>query len=68
MRRGNSPMMSSRLPVQYRDKLDQIALWLHETRGLPLSRRTALEYMIETVYHGEFHDEINQDRSDKRTA
>lgn len=60
MRRGDTPMMSSRLSHEYRDKLDQIAEWLHRTRGLPNSRRTAIEYMIDATYHG--GGEFAQDR------
>ena len=58
-------MMSSRLSHEYRDKLDQIAVWLHRTRGLPNSRRTAIEYMIDLAYYGdtEFATD-NKDRDD----
>lgn len=52
MRRGETPIISTRLPGEYRHKLDSIARWLHETRGLPISRRVALEYLLDKEYHG----------------
>ena len=45
--RGNTPFFSSRLPLDYLERLDRLALWLHETRGFRLSRRVALEYLLD---------------------
>jgi hypothetical protein len=67
MRRGDTPMMSSRLSHEYRDKLDRIAAWLHETRGLPNSRRTAIEYMIDLAYYGGEFERDNKDRDESRS-
>jgi hypothetical protein len=68
MRRGESPMVSSRLSHEYRQRWDEIAQWLHETRQLPNSRRAALEYMIDLAYHGELREDRDHGRSDVSTT
>jgi hypothetical protein len=53
VRRGNTPFFSSRLDMEYLSKLDRLAEWLHKTRGFRLSRRVAIEFLIDHYWYGE---------------
>lgn len=60
VRRGNTPFFSSRLPREYLARLDRVAVWLHETRGFRLSRRVALEYLIDYYWYSQ-DNEVSED-------
>lgn len=45
--RGETPVFTSRLPLEELARLDKLAVWLHETRGFPKSRRVAIEYLLD---------------------
>jgi len=51
--KGNTPFFSSRLDLEYLAKMDRIAKWLHETRGFRLSRRVAIEFLIDQYWFGD---------------
>jgi hypothetical protein len=61
--RGNTPFFSSRLPLDYLKRLDHLAMWLHETRGFRLSRRVALEYLIDRYWYSPDNEAKDHDVS-----